>query len=134
MLTPTEAFRAGFLLKCAEDGLSASALQARLALLGQHVKTAGTAETLANLGLSLPLLAVGGGAAIGAGLGGVTGSIAAAAQDPLQVGRPASLNRVQQAEMISVYRQQAEKLRRQKKQLDRQAAASAKPRKNIFGI
>jgi hypothetical protein len=107
-IKPLDAFKFGFLLRCAEEGLEAPQLQERIKLAGAGTMALGAAgSTLgAGLGLSkflllggIPALALGG----GAGLGYLGAKMGERDIDP---------DEVKVNELIATYQQQADKLRR----------------------
>lgn len=92
-----DAFKIGFLTRCAEEGLTGEALEARLALVEK--RAAGAAEALATLGIGLP---------IGAGLvgGGALGYGAAKLTEP-QI----SEEQIKAQELANTYRVYADRLK-----------------------
>lgn len=120
MLTPEQAFRTGFLLRCAEEGLSDGEISARLGLVKQAV----------NLDAlwKMPLLAGAlGGTAIGGGLG-----LMARDTDPILPQKPPQVDALQQAETAGVLRQSAADIRRQVALLKRRRARPVS--RSPFGI
>lgn len=110
-MTPREGFKFGFLLRCAEEGLTAAEAQGRAA---RAEKRAGAADTIWGLGTKVPgaawdlgtkALLVGAGGA--AGIGGLGGYGLAKMQegevDPAEI---------QRQELIDAYTSQAELARR----------------------
>jgi hypothetical protein len=92
-----DAFKIGFLTRCAEEGLTGEALETRLALVEK--RAAGAAEALAALGIGLP---------IGVGLvgGGALGHGAAKFTEP-QI----SDEQIKAQELANTYRVYADRLK-----------------------
>jgi hypothetical protein len=131
MLTPEQAFRAGFMLRCAEEGLTGSALDERCAQAAEFAKQAANTTLESVLGLATkpliyaPLLGIGAGAGVGALAGAMT-----APEDPGKIRRPPFLAQVQNAELADTYRQQAAELRR----LAARARQRSVPVRSPYGI
>lgn len=105
MLTDREAFRLGFLLRCAEEQLSPVQIRERIkaAAIENYLPGAGAAKTVAGLGLMGGVAGLGLSAAAGAG----GGWLAAKATEPDMDAEDAKMQ-----ELIAAYRQQAEQARR----------------------
>lgn len=133
MLTRDEAFLAGFLLRCAHEGLPAAEITARIKTAGEG---GGTLGTLANWGLwKLPVtipLGVGavGGAALGAGLGLMQQDT----DDPTVIKRPPQLKGIQRAELIATLRQEAAAARQTAEMARRRQVRLSNPPRNPYGI
>jgi hypothetical protein len=112
-MTPREGFKFGFLLRCAEEGLTAAEAQERAARAEKRAGVGGTLWDLGTKGLVL-------GAAGVAGLGGLGGYGLAKMQegevDPAEI---------QRQELIDAYTSQAELARRK---AIMSAARNARPR------
>lgn len=134
MLTAAEARRAGFLLRCAEEGLTQEQIDARLAGVEALAKQAVVPilEDVLRAAKSYPLSALGAGILGGATLGGAWGL--ATPEDVTKAPRPAYVGDVQQAELISTYRQQAEQLRRQAEMARRRKARLAVIGRSPYGV
>jgi hypothetical protein len=116
-MTDLEAFKFGFLLRCADEGLTAEQVQARIKLAAGPAVAA--AATGAGLGLAKPALGLtknlaglsmllgGAGLAGAAGLGAGGGYLAAKATEPDMDAEDAKMQ-----ELIAAYRQQADQARR----------------------
>ncbi len=96
-MTEREAFKFGFLLRCADEGLSPPQLQARIKL------AEGWLSGATNLGLG----AAGLGLAASAGLGAGAGYLTARATEPDVDPEEAKMQ-----ELIAAYKQQADQARR----------------------
>lgn len=127
-LTAQQAFRAGFLLRCAHEGLAPADVESRIAAAGDFAKQATLASTLSGA-VAFPLVAglVGGGA-IGAGLGAATAS-----HDLGKLPRPEYLDEVQRSELAETYRQQTDMVRRQIA-LAKRRMAMVGPKRSPYGI
>lgn len=122
-MTPKEQFRAGFLLRCAEEGCSMADVQARVktavaAVLPGVLTGAGVAGGQAAIGglgkakdllvdyLKSPIAMLGAGTVASAGLGGVVGhglgKLHSEDVDP---------NELKQQELLQAYRTQAARIR-----------------------
>lgn len=122
-MTPKEQFRAGFLLRCAEEGCSMADVQARVktavaAVLPGLLTGAGVAGGQAAIGglgkakdllvdyLKSPIAMLGAGTVASAGLGGVVGhglgKLHSEDVDP---------NELKQQELLQAYRTQAARIR-----------------------
>jgi len=122
-MTPKEQFRAGFLLRCAEEGCSMADVQARVktavaAILPGVLTGAGVAGGQAAIGglgkakdllvdyLKSPIAMLGAGTVASAGLGGVVGhglgKLHSEDVDP---------NELKQQELLQAYRTQAARIR-----------------------
>jgi hypothetical protein len=100
-MTDREAFKFGFLLRCADEHLSPEQIRERVKLAyGPALGAAATAGKLGlgALGLGIPLAALG-----GAGVGYVGAKIT----DP-----PVDPDEAKKQELIAAYRQQADRARR----------------------
>jgi hypothetical protein len=142
MLTQKEAFRAGFLARCAEEGLAGEALSDRMEAAGTFAKFGdilGLGETVAAVGNAAKAVisavpttvayaagaGVIGGAALGAGAGALAGP-----EDPGKIKPPPFLADVQKSEYAAALRQQAEEMRRLR-ELNRPAPT---PSRSRFGV
>lgn len=120
-MTAQEAFKFGFLLRCAEEGLTQAEICARIKVAQQGAPGLGTIGTLASTGLhglkSLALLGLVGSAGLGAG----TGYAAARMTEPDSDPEEAKLQ-----ETISTYQLFADAARRnaQRRRLYRQITPS----------
>ena len=130
MLTPEQAFRVGFLARCAEEGLCGASLDARLGAADQFSKRADAAQLIGQI-LSSPMTAatfLGGGAllgGVGAGaLAGTGAGMMAGPEDPGKIKPPPFLKGVQRSEYAAALRQQAAELRRQREGMMTMPAAS----------
>jgi len=133
MLTASQSFRAGFLLRCAEEGLSQSQTDDRLSAVSDFVKRAeGVIGDLTGAAMKIPLSAIGTGILAGGTAGVALGM--ATPDDMTKSPRPAYLDDVQRAELISTYRQQAAQLRRQIEVGRRRAARMATVGRSPYGI
>lgn len=131
MLTPKQAFRAGFLLRCAEEGLDCQEIEERLNKVAELNKSAEAsallAEALQQI-MRVPAYAGVAGIGLGAATGATLGHLAAP-EDPGKLKRPPFLEDVQSAELAAAYRQQAADIRRRL----RPQAVAALP-KTPYGI
>lgn len=117
MLTPVQAFRAGFLLRCAQEGLTSEETDQRTAM----AKTAGWLDIPLKATFGLPLMVgAAGGTILGAGAGLLSRS-----SDSLTPEKPPYVDAIHRAELAATFRQQAEALRRQTQSLKRRMAAPA---------
>lgn len=131
MLNGAQAFRTGFLLRCAEEGLVGDALQARFTKAAEFVKDAGAVSDFIGAVVKKPLIAtLGTGLAVG-GLGGAALGAMSAPEDPGQIRRPPYLEDVQNAELAASYRQQADEIRRLVAQ---RARPGGQPARSPYGI
>ena len=108
-LTPKEAFRLGFLLKCAELGLAPAAIREKTAAIKQSLM--GIGDAISTLGLApIPLAAlqIAGGAGLGIAGGYGAAKLLEEDNDP---------EIAKKYELIAAYRQQAERARRQASRL-----------------
>lgn len=134
MLDERQAFKFGFLLRCADEGLTPEQTAGRIKAAGERlarVKAAGWGDAVASLAGNIPkiftnlgMLGVGasalGGAGAGIGLAHLTGGEA----DPEETKRQ---------ELIAAYQQQADRIRRStlaRRYRDR----GNKPRKPSLGL
>jgi hypothetical protein len=116
-LSPREAFKAGFLARCLDDGLTADQIAGRAEKAAAALEKVGSLGQLAGQAVSLAGKAVGGLAGYGvplaiAGppvLGGVAGYGLARATDI----DPSDVDDVKDREVVDEYRRQADRLRRQ---------------------
>lgn len=108
MLTPQEAFRCGFLLRCADEGLGAAEIEARVKLAGEFAGQVKQAENpLTAIGKWLLNMGVVGMAAAPMAAGGAAGyGLAKLTEDKT------TPEEVQRRELIAAYQQQADRLRR----------------------
>lgn len=120
MLNETQAFRAGFLMRCAEEGLSDAEIAARVGLAKQ-------ANTLGSAML-FPLLV---GGSLGTMLGASAG-VAARDSESMVPQKPEIVSDIHKAELAATFRQQAEALRRQAASIRRRQQAPI--RRSQFGI
>lgn len=119
MLTETQAFRAGFLMRCAEEGLSEQETADRVGLSKQ--------ANLLTTGLLAPVVLGGG---LGA-LAGATAGVATRDTESMVPKKPQIVSDVHKAELAATYRQQAEALRRQAAAIQRRRLPGAR---SPFGI
>lgn len=131
-MTPREGFKYGFLLRCAEEGLTAKQAEARAArglekrgagMLGSFLGGlgGGAASAITSAPQWIPKLGLGvlGAGALATGLGGYAlGKMQEGDVDPEEV---------QREELINAYRTQAE-LARRKEIMDAVTAAQPRPR------
>ena len=114
-LSPREAFKFGFLLRCADEGLGEGAIADRVKtaatlLDGQEKQAGGMADALVNAAKSLGGLATragGLGLAGGAALGGLGGHLLAKSTE-----REVDPEEAKMEELIAAYQQQTERARR----------------------
>lgn len=104
-MTEKQAYKAGFLLRCAERGLSEAETEKLAAAALEMRKAAGLGDALgrgAELAVKLPLIA--GGLALGGGLatGVLGGKALARAVDP-----PADIESINRQELIDAYNEYA---------------------------
>ena len=118
-LTPKQAFKVGFLYRCAEEGLSKEATEQRVSDV--HEKTSGITGAAARMAWLLPLLGIGAGGLAGHMVGGALGKAKAEASGSLpSEGVSEEVRRLRHAELISAYERQTREAKRR--------AASAKRR------
>ena len=125
-MTPREGFKYGFLLRCAEEGLTAKEAEARAAR-GLEKQAVDGWDTVKNVVMGAPgfITSAGGWGALGlAGLGGLGGYGLAKLQES-----DIDPEDVQREELINAYNTQAE-LARRKSIMD--AALAARPRSRSF--
>jgi len=140
MLTKDEAFQVGFLLRCAEEGLSGTEIDSRLQKVAEFSKHADDSIIGSLASVMGHLVGKGMSTAIGTGLvgGGLLGAGTALAtqdmHDPLKIKQPVLLNRIQKAELASAYRQNAELLRNQIRNRKLQQRISEKPVRSPYSI
>ena len=134
MLTAPEAFRAGFLLRCAEEGLSQPQIDARIEKSASFHKAAegGVMQTLKDISLAGLGTSLAAGTVIG-GLGGAAYGLATP-DDFSSVKRPDYVDDVQRAELISAYRRNASDLRRQAVLTQRKAQRQSRFSRSPYGI
>lgn len=125
MLTPREAFKVGFLARCAEEGLSADQIAARVKFAqdkfaGLMAGLSSVGSSALSTGLPLALLAP-------IALGGVAGYGLSRATDIDDT----DVDEIKNQELLDTYAQQTAKVKRQKAVRDYKAGQSA-PRQ--FGI
>lgn len=121
-----QSFKAGFLLRCAEEGLDRDQIIARI----HQVKQAFDMGTIPRLSLGT---AIGAGVLGGAAIGGAAGLVGR--DDILARKRPANLQSLQQAELAATYLQQANEIRRQKQLIERrQQRLESTPVTSRYGI
>ena len=134
MLTALEAFRAGFLLRCAEEGLSQPQIDARVEKSASFRKAAegGVLQTLKDISLA----GLGTSLAAGTALGGLGGAVygLSTPDDFSAVKRPDYVDDVQRAELISAYRRNAADLRRQAVLTQRKAQRQSRFSRSPYGI
>lgn len=111
-MTPRELFKAGFIARCADEGLTPEGTYKRAEAA---VKVAGLAE----IAESAPILAAGTGLAAAGGLGYLGGNMLASAQS-----NPDAVANQQQSELVSQYQILAERARRRRAE---SAALLARP-------
>ena len=104
-LNPRQAFKAGFLLRCAEEGVSDTEVQDRLQLAEKRAET-GVLSTLTNWAMLLPVLAGGGSALGGYYLGK---ALADARNETIPAALPGerlpeNIKRQQHAELLAAYK------------------------------
>jgi len=124
-LTDDQMFKVGFLLRCADEGLSDQETTARMeaaarfvGLVEKQARPTGILDALKSLGFwGLGLSALGGGA-VGYGMGSLAD-------------QPATPEDVKRQELIAAYQQQADRVRRQ---LARGRYREAIPRKPQLGV
>jgi hypothetical protein len=112
MLTPTQAFRAGFLLRCAQEGLTPEETDRR-AEMAKTARSWADFATMSTIGKPL-MLGAGIGTALGAGAG-----LLARSSDSLTPEKPPYVDDIHRAELAATFRQQADALRRQTQALKR---------------
>lgn len=134
MLTAPEAFRAGFLLRCAEEGLSQPQIDARIEKSASFHKAAagGVMQTLKDISLAGLGTSLAAGTVIG-GLGGAAYGLSTP-DDFSSVKRPDYIDDVQRAELISAYRRNASDLRRQAVLTQRKAQRQSRFSRSPYGI
>lgn len=123
-LNSKQAFKAGFLLRCAAEGLATEQTQARVKLAAELTKAGGAgavAATLARLGLWAPFLAAGSGA-VGGHFGGrllsdLKDSSTSGRQDKGKV--PEEIRATRHEELLDAYEQHANRARRRAAMLRR---------------
>lgn len=130
-----DAFLAGFLLKCAEEGLSLDEAFAR-ADEAIQLKEAGMLETAVG---GLGSIASGGlGSAVATGIGGgaLAGGLYAMAtpEDPLKGRRHPYLDELERADLISAFHTDSQTLQRQLEAIKRRQLRTQAAKKNQFGI
>tara|TARA_Y100001938_G_scaffold19058_2_gene23749 strand:- start:8121 stop:8570 length:450 start_codon:yes stop_codon:yes gene_type:complete len=131
-LTPKEAFRTGFLTRCAEEGLDDNQLEARIkrALDVKHtIDAMGEASPehikeaeggIVKLLLKSPLLAMAIGGVGGAGLGVLAAKARNAADPEFQLPKTSQgVKDIQTAELVSTYNREAEAAKLRNKMLQR---------------
>jgi hypothetical protein len=99
MLSKREAFKVGFLLRCADEGLNEEQVNQRIEKLAFSILSPTTAGILLAAGIGLPL-------ALGAG----AGHVAAKAQE-----QPIDVDTVKKQELIAEYKRLTDLARQQKK-------------------
>jgi len=132
-LNSRQAFKAGFLLRCAAEGLDTDQTQARVKLAEEKTANAGIiAAALARLGMWTPFLAMGGG-----GLAGhFGGRLLSDLKEESTSGRalapsvPEEIKAQQHEELLEAYTQHANRARRRaatlrEKQEEEEAAGPA---------
>jgi hypothetical protein len=98
-MTPAQAFKTGFLLRCADEGLPWTETEARIKAAEAFCKQADWVESGAKLLTVLPLMAALTGGVAGYGLRQMTD-------------RPTTARDLQRQDLIAAYRLQAERIRR----------------------
>jgi hypothetical protein len=119
-LNPRQAFKAGFLLRCAEEGVADTEVQARLQLAEKRAE-GGVLSTLVNWTMLLPMLAGGGGALGGYYLGKALADARNATIPASLPGEspPENIRRQQHAELLAAYKDYTELVNRRAKDLRR---------------
>ena len=120
-----QSFKAGFLLRCAEEGLSREEIVERL----QTIKQGFDLATIPRLSLGT---AIGAGVLGGAAIGGAPGLIGR--EDIPARNRPPHLQALQQAELTATYLQQAQEALRQKQLIARRQQRLEQPVTSRYGI
>lgn len=135
-MKPFDAFRLGFLCRCAEEGLRGEALDERINAAGNIAKHAGADGLLSAVTApatfafkTAPVSALLTGLTLGPAIGATAG-LMSAPDDPSKIRRPPFLQDIQSAELAATYRQQAAELRR----LTERARAAKTPARTPFGI
>lgn len=100
-MTDREAFKFGFLMRCADEGLSPAQTQER-------IKLANLGSQLMGAAVGLPAVAAVGGLGLAAAGGAGAGHLMAKATEPEMDAEDAKLQ-----ELIAAYRQQTDQARRQ---------------------
>ena len=114
-LTPTQNFRLGFLMRCADEGLNRDQIRERVKFahaMTDFTKRAGALKDLIGAAVSYPLLAggvaLGGSAVAGSGLGYMAAKSQEQSVDPEEAKRH---------ELMAAYQAQAERIRRKTQQM-----------------
>lgn len=107
-MTPQDNFRYGFLMSCAQQGLTPDQVREVVKTASEHLrKEANVGRSLAALWAKLPLAIAGYGLMGSAGVGALGGhALAKATEDELDP------EEVRRQELLATYRQQAERARR----------------------
>jgi hypothetical protein len=119
-LNPRQAFKAGFLLRCAEEGVADTEMQDRLQLAEKRAE-GGVLSTLTNWAMLLPLLATGAGATGGYYMGK---ALADARNETIPAKLPGenvpeNIKRRQHAELLAAYKDYTELVNRRAKDIRR---------------
>jgi hypothetical protein len=127
-LTPSQMFKVGFLLRCADEGLSDEETAERVAMAERYVKQAGVGDAIqgtasggsATLQLlrSLGLWGLVGGGLLG-GIGGYAGGVL--------TDEPTDPSEVKKQELVAAYQQHADRARRQAANTQYRSAVPRKP-------
>jgi len=137
MLSPREAFKFGFLLRCADEGLDEAETQQRIKLAslfidnvqdpGIHKQAMGTLGKLLGGSAKLGLLGMAAGGGLGLAGGYMAGKLTDKEVDP---------DDIKQQELIAAYQQEADKIRRNAKlrMYRNQQKSTRSPRKPSLGL